>query len=290
MIAWFAYLLIAVGWGTTFAAITVSLESFTPLGTVAVRMSVAGLIAYGIGRLRKEDPLPKEDRPWLLLSAFMMFLFTHVLMAWAQQRISSGLAAVLISFESAMLIFFDRERLNASSWMGLGVAFLGACVLVGWKGLQGGSGWGVMAMLACDALWSGGTVIAKKKLKGGPGFRRAGVQMLTAGLPLLCVAGLQGKILAAPLSSRAIYAMAYLIVVGSILAFSAYAYLIQIWPMSRVSTYAYANPVVGVLTGCLFLGEDFGPRMAMGASLVLLGIGWMEWRRPKPMTLVEGGA
>ncbi len=276
MLAWWSYLTVSVVWGSTFLGIAYAVESFTPFGLSAARFLPAGLIALVISRARKERPPTLRDLPHLAVVGVLLLTVCMALIAWAEGRVNSGVAATLAATVPLFLGLMEPRGLDAKSWAGLGVGFLGILLIL-WPSGQSPQGAGSMALLVSAALWSFGTLYGRRHVLQAGHFSQVGIEMLIAGLLSLLIAPLAGGFTHAPVTSRSALALVYLIVFGSILAYSAYIFLAKTWSPARTGTYAYWNPVVGLLLGCWIGGETLHARMLPGLLLVLLGIGLVQF-------------
>jgi drug/metabolite transporter (DMT)-like permease len=146
---------------------------------------------------------------------------------------------------------------------------------------------GLAAMVAAPLIWAWGTLHGKRFVHGGGLLTNGAVQMLTAALMGLALAPLTGGFLRGPLTPKAMGAIAYLALFGSLLAFSAYTYLAKAWPPARMGTYAYLNPVVAVLLGSLILHEPFGAREVVAMAIILAAVALVQLR-PRAAVLAEG--
>jgi drug/metabolite transporter (DMT)-like permease len=198
---------------------------------------------------------------------------------WAEQTVPSGLTAVLIAAIPFWMVGIERlmhggERLTAWRAGGLVLGFSGIVLLV-WPELRLGDGRsflpGVLAtQLACLG-WAVGSSLAKRRGQEENVLAAAAVQMIFAGLALLIVGSARGEWAQLAFNSRTSLALAYLIVVGSIVGYSAYAYSLKHLPVATVSLYAYANPVIAVVLGALMLAEPIHSRILVAAGVILAG-------------------
>ncbi|HEY3400088.1 MAG TPA: EamA family transporter [Geothrix sp.] len=280
MLAWLAYLTVAVVWGSTYFAIALGLESFTPYGMVAARFSVASILALGLGRLRREPWPPMKEAGHLMIVGALLLGCSNALISWAELHVSSGLAAVFAALVPLWLAVFSmaKDPLGAKGWTGLVLGLAGVCVLVwptGGVRIHGGS---LAALVAAPLIWSWGTLHGKRFVHGGGLLTNVGIQMLMAAVIGLAMAPLTGGFLRGPVTSKALGAIAYLALFGSVLAFSAYIYLAKAWPPAKMGTYAYLNPLVAVLLGSLILHEAFGPREILGMAVILAAVALVQVR------------
>ena len=283
MLAWLAYLTVAVVWGSTYFAIALGLASFTPYGMVAARFSVASILALGLGRLRREPWPPLREVGHLAIVGALLLGTSNALISWAELHVSSGLAAVLAALVPLWLAVFSmaKESLGAKGWAGLALGLVGVGVLVWPTGTVHVPPAGLAALIAAPMIWSWGTLHGKRFVHGGGLLTNVGLQMGTAAVIGLALAPLTGGFLRGPLTPKALGAVGYLTLFGSMLAFSAYIYLAKAWPPAKMGTYAYLNPLVAVLLGTLILHEPFGPRGVLGMAIILAAVALVQLR-PSP--------
>ncbi len=284
MLAWLAYLTVALVWGSTYFAIAIGLESFTPYGLVAARFSLGALLALGLGRLRREPWPPARELGHLVFVGFLLLGCSNALVSYGELVVPSGLTAVLAALVPLWLAVFTagREPLGPKGWLGLGLGLAGVAVLV-WP--TGGVRLplpGLAALLAAPIIWSWGTLHGKRFVHGGGLLTNVGLQMLTAAGVGWATAPFLGGYLRAPLQPRALAAAAYLAVFGSVVAYSAYIYLAKAWPPAKMGTYAYLNPLVAVLLGTLAGHEPFGARAAAGMLVILGAVALVQLRPGTP--------
>lgn len=280
MLAWLAYLTVAVVWGSTYFAIALGLESFTPYGMVAARFSVASVLALGLGRLRREAwPSAKETGHLMIVGALLLG-GSNALVSYAELHVSTGLVAVLAALVPLWLAVFSmaKEPLGPKGWSGIALGIAGVAVLVWPSGGVRIHAGGLVAMAAAPLIWAWGTLHGKHFVHGGGLMTNVGIQMLTAAVIGLIVAPLSGGFLRGPITHKALWAIGYLALFGSLLAFSAYIYLAKAWPPAKMGTYAYLNPLVAVLLGSLILHEAFGPREILGMSVILAAVALVQLR------------
>ena len=279
--AWFAYLIVAIVWGSTYFAIALGIASFQTFGMVASRYLAGGLLALFLSRLRGETLPLKRDLPHLMLQGFLLLTLSNALVTWAEGSVSSGATAVLCSTTPLWYAILGRERLGLRSWLGLALGLAGVAILIlSRSGAQTLSLPGVGAIMVAVILWAYGTLHGRKYIKGEGLLGQVSVQMLTGGTLALLLVPFTGGFLHAPLTWRASLAVGYLAVFGSLVAYSAFIYLSKAWPPTKMSTYVYINPVVAVLLGCLFIGEPFSLPMAFGMVIILTGVGLLQTAKP----------
>jgi len=280
MLAWLAYFTVAVVWGSTYFAIALGLDSFTPYGMVAARFFLASVLALGLGRLRGESWPSRREVGHLLLVGALLLGGSNALVSWAELHVSTSLVAILAALVPLWLAVFSmaREPLGPKGWEGLLLGIAGVAVLVWPHGSVRIHGGGLAAMVAAPLIWAWGTLHGKRHVHGGGLLTNVGIQMLTAALMGLALAPLTGGFLRGPLTPRALGAVAYLALFGSLLAYSAYIYLAKAWAPAKMGTYAYLNPLVAVLLGSLILHEAFGPREVLGMAIILGAVALVQLR------------
>ncbi|MBI1754306.1 MAG: EamA family transporter [Acidobacteria bacterium] len=280
MFAWLAYVTVAVVWGSTYFAIALGLESFTPYGMVASRFTAAAILALGAGRLRREPWPSLREAGHLMVVGALLLGGSNALVSYAELHVSTGLVAVMAALVPLWLAVFTmaNEPLGPKGWAGIALGIAGVAVLVWPAGGMRLHPGGLAAMVAAPLIWSWGTLHGKRFVHGGGLLTNVGIQMATAAVIGLLVAPLTGGFLRGALTHKAVYAVGYLALFGSMLAFSAYIYLAKAWPPAKMGTYAYLNPVVAVLLGSLVLKEPFGLREALGMAVILAAVALVQMR------------
>lgn len=269
-------------WGSTYLAIRIGLESYPPFSMAALRFIVAGAALYAFLRWRgAANPTFLQWRNCAITGTLLLG-FGNGLVCWAQQSVSSGLAAVAVSsmplFVAVFGTFFGQwpRRLEL---IGLLVGFVGV-ILLNLGGDLAGSRLGALALLAAAASWAFGSLWSKRQDMPEPMMNTA-AQMLTGGVALTVLALLNGQGLPAAPSLGATLALVYLGVFGSIVAFSAYLYLLRTVRPALATSYAYVNPPVAVLFGALFAGERVHALDVVGMAVILAGVAVIALARDK---------
>jgi drug/metabolite transporter (DMT)-like permease len=276
---WLALGTIYLVWGSTFMAVTIAVRDLPPLLSMATRHLAAGaiLLAWALPRGDgAHDPIGRREVGAGLVFGGALFLVGHGGLAWAQQTVPSGLAALLIGSIPLWMALLDRalfgKRLTRSANAGLVAGFVGLAFLVDPFG--GGSVDRVGALVAILAAfaWAAGSLYSR----GAPLPQRP---LVSAGLAALCggallaiasVAG--GELGDARVTAESLGAVAYLVVVGTLIGFTAYVWLLRAAPVSLVSTYAYVNPIVAVVLGAFFLGEEITGRMLAAGAVIVVSV------------------
>jgi len=270
-------------WGSTFLFIRIGVREVPPLLLAAMRFFVAGAALYGWTMARGERA-PK-GREWLAVTvlAFMIFVVDYGLLFWAEQRVPSGIAAVILAtipvfMTLSEILVLKTQRLTARLGVGLLIGIAGVGVLMSRSLDLGGTPIdhaGALALIVAAMSWSVASVLTRKLPLPAAKTTSSGAQMLMGGALLTVAAGALGKFRGfdpSRVSWGAWVALAYLIVAGSIVGYTAYVWLIHHESPTKVGTYAYVNPVVAVVLGYFFGGEGLGLRTIVGTICVLLSV------------------
>ena len=278
-----AFAVIYFVWGSTFLAIRVGVREVPPFLLAGMRFLVAGLVLYGWMRARgTPSPTAREWRAASIL-AVLIFVFDYGLLFWAERRVPSGIAAVMMAtipvfMALAEIVFLRTQRLTLRLGLALLLGIGGVAVLVGHTMSLGEAPIdtaGACALIFAALSWSIAASLSRKLPLPAAKAMSSGAQMLAGGVFLTLTAALLGEFRGfhvQAVSRGAWLALAYLIVAGSILGFTAYVWLIHHESPTKVGTYAYVNPVVAVLVGYFLGGEAIGPRTIVGTLLVLVSV------------------
>jgi drug/metabolite transporter (DMT)-like permease len=290
-----AYAVIYFVWGSTFFAIRVGVSEFPPLLMAALRFLAAGVALYAWVALRGERNPQGKQWASILLLAFLMFAVDYGLLFWAEQRVPSGLAAVMLATIPAFMALAEiallrTQRLTPGLVLALVVGTGGVASLVSHSLLLPGKPIdraGAVALIVAALSWSVASVLTRKlPLPTSKGMTSA-TQMASGGAMLAVAAAARGELRGfhpAAISSGAWFALGYLVVAGSIVAYTAYVWLIHREPPTRVGTYAYVNPLVAVVIGYFLGGEALGVRALLGTACILASVVMITTRKaPKPV-------
>jgi drug/metabolite transporter (DMT)-like permease len=282
---WAALATIYVVWGSTFLAIAVAVRDLPPFMSMALRHLVAGAALFGFVWWRRRGKLDLGRREWgaAFLFGGALFLLGHGLLAWAQQDVPSGIAALLVGTIPLWFAILARaafgERLGGRATVGLVLGFVGLALLVDPSGHEGAKPIGALAIAFGAFAWAAGSLAARRLPLPQDTLLSAAMGMLAGGALLALVSGLGGEFDDARFSAEALAATAYLVVVGSFIGFSAYVWLLKVAPASTVSTYAYVNPVIAVLLGWAFNEEVITGRTLAAGAAIVIGVALMVSRR-----------
>jgi drug/metabolite transporter (DMT)-like permease len=278
---------IYVVWGSTYLGIALAIETMPPLLMAGSRFVLAGAILYLLaGGLRARPS--RSEWGFALVTGGLMLAVGNGGVSWAQQTVASGIAALVIASIPLWIAIFDRllfgARLSPLALAGIAVGFAGVAILLDPRGAVDATGGAVLLVAA--AGWSLGTLLTRGQSLGLPPLATAGMQMLCGGAVLLLAAGVGGElgeVRLSAVSATSASALAYLVVFGSLLAFSAYVWLVRNASVSLVSTYAYVNPVVAVLLGSVFLDEEVTARTLLAGGIVVAAVALIvSARTPAP--------
>src|SRR3712207_6004836 len=295
--AYGAWAAVCFFWGTTYLAIRVGLETFPPTLFAGMRFVVAGALLFFVMAWQRNARLPK-GREWFDLGVTGLALLGvgNGAVVWAEQWVPSGMAALLVATSPFWAAALERaqkggERVGLRGLLGMAVGFGGLALLVGPQ-LFGGEVNGkyllgvIIIQVGCF-FWQAGSVYAKRRPTGVSPLMASAVQMLWAGAALTLLGTLLGEWGGMRFSARSAGALVYLIVFGSIVAYSAYMFAIQKLPLPFVSTYAYVNPLVALVLGWLVLAEPLGWREGASAFVILLGVALVK-TSPRELAALVG--
>jgi len=272
-----AFAAIYLVWGSTYLAIRYAVETIPPLVTAGIRHTTAGGILLAWACLRGYRPRREHWVAGIVLGG-LFFLVGHGTLHWAEQHVASGLAALLIATEPMFILLLSwatgQQRISRISALGLAAGIVGVAILTGveWSA-KNASLLGLLAVLTGSLSWAAGVVISPKLKLPSDALGRTAVPLVCGAVMLLATAAVTGEFQAlhwSQVSLKSIAGLGYLIVFGSIVAFTAYTWLLQRCPPAIVATHTYANPVVAVLLGWLLAGEALTLRVAL-ASVAILG-------------------
>jgi drug/metabolite transporter (DMT)-like permease len=278
-----AFAIIYFVWGSTFLAIRVGVREVPPFLLAAMRFLAAGLLLYGWMIARGERS--PSARQWMSASllAILIFVVDYGLLFWAEQRVPSGIAAVMMATIPAFMalseiIFLGTQKLTLRLALALVIGIGGVAVLTSRSLNLGGAPIdtvGAIALLVASLSWSVASALTRKLPLPPSKVMSSGAQMLAGGVLLTLTSAALGEFRnfhPGSVSRAAWLALLYLIVAGSIIGFTAYVWLIHHESPTKVGTYAYVNPVVAVLVGYFLGGEALGPRTILGTLFVLISV------------------
>lgn len=278
---WAALAIVYVVWGSTYLGIRVVVETMPPFLSAGARFITAGLLLAALLAWRHGRAVLRVTRAQLASAAvvgLLLLLGGNGVVVLAETSVPSGLTALLIAVVPAWVVllrtaFGERPGVGAYTGVLLGLAGLAVLTLPGLSGdVRIG---GVLLVILATLMWSVGSFTSSRIPMPRNPFTASAYEMVAGGLGCLLVGlgrGEQRGLDLAAVSARSWTALAYLIVFGSLIAFTAYAWLLQSAPLSLVATYAYVNPVVAVLLGALLLHEALTWPIVLGGTVVVAGV------------------
>ena len=278
---WSALIAIYIVWGSTYLAIRFAVETMPPFLTAGFRFLIAGGVLYIFRRLRGDKaPLRLEWRSAAIVGLFLLVGGNGGLM-WAEQRVASGIAALLIASVPLWIALLDALRPGGrrpDRWVIVGVlaGFAGIIILIGPAQLIGIEGQvdlvGAVVLLLAALSWAAGSLYNRgAKLPDSP-LLGTGMEMLVGSFGLFILGTVTGEWSQMELTSfstRSLLGFAYLVVFGSWVGFASYVWLLRVAPTMLVSTYAYVNPLVAIFLGSLVAGEALTPRVMLAVMFIL---------------------
>lgn len=279
----FSFFSIWIIWGSTYLAIRYAVETIPPLYTAGLRHLTAGTILLLWCVVKRLKPSVAQVRASIVIGA-LFFLIGHGALHWAETRVPSGLASLLVATEPIFVFVIAsaaarKWRMNATLVGGVLLGLSGVALLMGKSVMASGSGMttGAIAVLVGAFGWSAGIIYSRSsKLSGNPLLLSA-MSLLSGAVMLLVTGTVAGEWCGfsfAHVTPRSWLALAYLIVFGSVIAFTAYNWLLERYSPTLVATHTYVNPIVAVLLGWFMAGEritlNFGIAAAMVVGAVVL--------------------
>ena len=274
----FSFFAIYVLWGTTFLAIRIAVEELPPLFAAGARFFIAGVVLYAFMRLKGETAPTLPQWRNLTVMALLMFVAEYGPLFWAEKYVPSGVVSVLAATLPILTMILEmlilrQQRMRPMLALAVLTGFAGVAILLMPGGRQHLALIPCLAILAGATTWSLGSVLTRSMELPKSRPVTAGAAMMLGGAMLLALSAGFGEMHPFPhISLRAIFALLYLIVFGSLLAFTAFVWLLAHMPATRVSSHAYVNPIVAVALGYFAAGEIITWRIIAGSVLVLVSV------------------
>ena len=281
---WAAMLAIYIIWGSTYLAIRFAVETIPPFFMAGTRFLVSGLILY-IWRRMSGDPAPTR-RQWLsaITVGLLLLLGGNGVLSWAEQKVASGIAALIIASIPLWIALIDAVRPHGTrpDWklvLGLLIGFAGMVLLItssdAQRSQEGMSLVGLLALLLAAFLWSLGSIRGRDADMPASSLLSTGIEMLGGAGGLFLASALFGEWRALDVTAtslRSLLGLVYLIAAGSLVGFTSYSWLLRNAPVSLVSTYAYVNPVVAIFLGAWLGGEVINVRVVVSALVIIASV------------------
>lgn len=287
-----AFLALYLIWGSTYLVIRIGVESWPPLMMAGIRFLIAGSLMYGFLRFRGVPAPTWAEWKGAAVIGFLLLTCGNGGVTLAEHAgVASGIAALSVATMPLFTLLFGLfwgNRTTNLEWAGIILGLIGIGLLNMGSNLQA-SPYGAALVIFAAAAWAFGSVLSKQlTLPKGP--MASGAEMLVAGATLLIGSFLSGERLEHMPTAAGWGALLYLVVFGSIVAFSAYMYLLKNVRPAAATSYAYVNPAVAVLLGVVFAGETIGLPECLAMVVIISGvvlIGLPQWRKPRPQEAVS---
>ena len=294
---WLALIALYIVWGSTYLGIKFAIETIPPFFQAAVRFLISGIILV-VWQRAADQQMPTRKQ-WISTGIIgtLLLLGGNGLVAWAEQFIPSGIAALIIGSSPMFLVLAEAIRPggvkpNWQAIVGLLIGFTGIFILIGPSEISGSTTkinpFGVAALLSAAVLWTIGSIYSKTADLPKSSLMTTGAQMLMGSIGLFIVSVLTGELSKwdpAGVSMRSIYGLLYLIFVGSLIGFVSYGWLLQNAPISLVSTYAYVNPIVAVILGSWLAAEKLEPHIWLASAIIIGSVIFINSRSKPKVTL-----
>lgn len=279
---WTALLIVYIVWGSTYLAISVVDETMPPLLAAGLRHLTAGTILFALLLATRGGRALRLSRAEWLGAGFVglaLLLGGNGLVVLAETSVPSGLTALIIAIVPLFVVVLRRifgERVALGTYVGVAVGFVGVGVLIVPHSIEGSVDLGGMLMLIGASLsWAIGTFFSRRVSLPRDPLASTGGQMVIGGASLLLVGlvlGESGQVQFGAFSTESVIALLYLILFGSVLAYTAYTWLLQNTSVSRVATYAYVNPLVAIVLGSALLHEPIDVFIVIGAAMIVTAV------------------
>ena len=277
---WLALVTVYLVWGSTFIALAIAVRDLPPLLSMALRHLVAGgaLLAFALprGDAAGRDRLGRPQIAAAFVFGGLLFLLAHGSLAWAQQTVPAGVAALLVGSIPIWMALLDRiafgRRLTVSAYAGFVLGFVGLAFLVDPFGAGSVDRLGAVVIILGALAWAVGSLYSRGAALPRRPLVSAGLASVCGGVLLIVASVAAGEPGRAELTLEALLAVGYLVVVGSLVGFTSYVWLLRVAPTSLVATYAYVNPVVAVFLGWLLLDEEITLQMAAAGAAVVVSV------------------
>lgn len=265
-------------WGSTYLAIRIVVEVLPPALSAGLRFIVAGALMTAFAISRGARWPSKTDWARTAFAGTVMLVMGNGLVTWSEKWVESNQAALIVATSALWMGWMGTlgprgERLSRLSLLGLLIGFVGVAVLVG-RGIERGlAPWpAYAALLLAPIFWAIGSVYAKRQPVSLPPVLSAGLQMAIAGVILTAIGLVAGELPHWRWEARSLWALAYLIVFGSCIAYAAFFWLVHEVSPAVLGTYAYVNPAIAVLLGWWILDEQLGSTQIVGTVIILAGV------------------
>lgn len=280
-------------WGTTYLAIRLAINTIPPFLMAGIRFTLAGILLYGWSYLRFDKKPGLSDWGKAAIPGILMFVGGNGVLTWSETFIPSGLAALIIATVSIWMVvldwlFFSRKRPDKLTLSGIAIGVAGVALLTGVGDevlINGGSIIvGILVLTLASMSWAAGSLVSRNIKSTASLQFTISMQILIGGLALILIGSAKGEwpqVSLQTISLQSILALSYLILLGTLLAYSAYLWLLRVSTPAKVSTYAFFNPLIAVFLGWLLLDEPLTLETIVGAILILVSLFFVNQLRFK---------
>jgi drug/metabolite transporter (DMT)-like permease len=277
-----AFAAVYILWGSTYLGIRFAIQSIPPFMMAGGRHLTAGAVLFAFARLRGVTAPTWIQWRDAMIAGTLMLVIGNGGVSWAEQRVPSGTAALLVALTPLWMVLLDwlrpggirpRALVGAGLIVGLG----GVALLARGHGEHQGAvyGWSVAALMAASFSWAAGSIFNRGARKPASPFLSVAMQMITGGAILLGVSGTRGEFSHfhfAQITAVSLGSWLYLTVAGSLIGYTAYVWLLHASTPARVATYAYVNPLIAVLLGCTLGHEIFSHELLFAGVLIIMAV------------------
>jgi drug/metabolite transporter (DMT)-like permease len=285
-----AFVAVYLIWGSTYLGIRFAIQSIPPFLMAGGRNLAAGLVLFAFARLRGIAAPSGTQWRDATIAGILMLAIGNGGVSWAEQRVPSGTAALLVALTPLWMVLLDwlrpgGVRPRALVAMGLAVGIVGVALLARGHGENHGTayGWSVAALMVASIAWAFGSIFNRSARKPTSPFLGVAMQMITGGVILFAVSATQGEFARfhfAQITTISLGSWLYLTLAGSLIGYTAYIWLLHASTPARVATYAYVNPLIAVLLGCTIGHEIFSHELLVAGALIIVAV----------VLIVRGGA
>ncbi len=282
--AYIAWIAICIIWGTTYLAIRIGVADLPPMLFAGLRWIAAGIILVSIQKLLGNKFPQRNEIKHLAVVGIALIGVANGLVVVAEQWIPSGLTALLITTLPFWMVGFESllpegQKFNRYIFFGLVIGLTGVFLIFSkdlQKWINGNYLLGVLALMGAVISWSLGSIYSKYKKTSAHPMMGASIQMLIAGVLQTLLGLILGEHNSFHLTQNGFWAIAYLVIFGSIFGYASYIYAIHHLPLSFVSTYAYINPIIALILGWYFLNEELSYNILIAAVLIFIGVTFVK--------------
>ena len=274
-----AYLNICIIWGSSNLATKIGVSNISPLQFACLRFLIAGMILAIIALIKRDwKPFGPGELKILVTIDILMNFLTNGCVVISNTMIDSGVVTMMLAtipIFTTLIEFFGskKSRMGKKTVGGLAGGFAGIGIVV----FSGGGAvradlTGVVIILAGAAFWAWGSLYSKDKIVSGTIFRHTAVEALSSSIFFFVTSSLLGQFHVQDITLTNLYPIIYLAIFDSVIGFVSYIYLLKVLPAAKVCTYAYVNPVVALILGFLFLGEELTPGKILGMTIIIISV------------------